>query len=288
MNIKEFKAYARDRLASSLEQPEQRFLVSALLAHFAGIPNYWYHTHEEHTLPPAAEKALLKAVDQATLGRPLQYILGFVHFGNCRIGVDERVLIPRPETEEMWDRARHIPGLVLDACTGSGCLAIALKKARPLANVYAFDLSRDALDVASQNAALNQVKVHFFLADLTDISGVEEAAQEAGLQKQTASLLISNPPYVTESQKKGMSGRVLSFEPHRALFVTDNDPLCHYRQLAALGSRLLCSEGTLMAEINEDFGREAGLLLQQAGYRGVQVHKDLNEKNRIIEARWVP
>ncbi|HPJ82970.1 MAG: peptide chain release factor N(5)-glutamine methyltransferase [Bacteroidales bacterium] len=288
MNIREFKAYARERLASSLEQPELRFLVSALLAHFAGIPNYWYHTREEHILPPTAEKALLKAVDQATQGRPLQYILGFVHFGNCRIGVDERVLIPRPETEEMWDRARHIPGVVLDACTGSGCLAIALKKGRPVTNVYAFDLSRDALEVASQNAALNQAEVHFFLADLNDIPGVEEAVAGAGLEKQAVGLLISNPPYVTESQKKGMSRRVLSFEPHSALFVPDKDPLIHYRQLAALGSRFLCSGGTLMAEINEYFGRETGRLLQQAGYSEIRVHRDLNEKNRIIEARWVP
>ena len=288
MNIKEFKAYARDRLAPSVEQPELRFLVSALLSHFAAIPNYWYHTHEDHLLSPAVAGELLQAVDQAAQGKPLQYILGFVHFGNCRIGVDERVLIPRPETEEMWDRARYITGPVLDACTGSGCLAIALKKGRPQTNVYAFDLSSDALDVASQNAALNQAQVHFFRADLTDVPGLEEAALKAGLEKQTVGLLISNPPYVTESQKKEMSPRVLSYEPHSALFVLDENPLCHYRHLAALGSRFLCSGGTLMAEINENFGREAALLFQQAGFKEVLVHKDLNEKNRILSALWVP
>ena len=287
MNIKEFKDYAREHLAPSLEKPELRFLVSALLAHFAGIPNYWYHTHEDHLLSPAVAGELLQAVDQAVQGRPLQYILGFVHFGNCRIAVEERVLIPRPETEEMWDRARHIHGVVLDACTGSGCLAIALKKDRPGTSVHAFDLSPAALEVATGNALLNQTEVHFFQADLSCIDGVEKAAAEAGLEKHTVGLLISNPPYVTESQKKGMSRRVLSYEPHSALFVPDSDPLCHYRQLALLGNRFLCHGGTLMAEINEDFGREVCLLMEQAGYAAVELHRDLHEKNRIISARWV-
>lgn len=287
MNIKEFKEYARLRLGSSRERPELRFLISALLAQLAGVPNYWYHTREDYVISSHAEETLLQAVDQAALGKPLQYILGWVPFGDCRIRVDQRVLIPRPETEEMWHRAKNIPGIVLDACTGSGCLAIALKKKRPETPVYAFDISRDALDLAAENAALNGVDVRFFRADLSDLSQVEKNAMSAGLEKHSLGLLIANPPYVTEKEKQEMSREVLCFEPHQALFVPDHDPLYHYRQLAILGRHYLKSGGKFLAEINQAYGREIRLLIRKEGYRDIQVHKDLNEKKRFIKAMWV-
>lgn len=287
MNIREFKEYARSRLKSSHERPELRFLVGALLSHLANVPHYWYHTREDHVISPDVEKALLQAIDQAALGKPLQYILGYVSFGDCRIKVDRRVLIPRPETEEMWYKAKNIPGIVLDACTGSGCLAIALKKKRPGTPVFAFDISQDALDLAIENAALNEVEVSFFRADLLNFSRVEQAALSIGLHKHSIGLLVANPPYVTEKEKKEISTGVLSFEPHHALFVPDHNPLCYYRQLAVLGRLYLKSQGRLLVEINQAYGKEICSLMREEGYKDIRLHKDMNEKDRFIEAMWV-
>ncbi|MDD2538712.1 MAG: HemK/PrmC family methyltransferase [Bacteroidales bacterium] len=284
MNIREFKQYALNRLGTSAERPEIRFLVTALLEELAGVPRYGYHTMEDRVLNPAIEKTLTGAIDQAALGKPLQYILGFVRFAGCRIKVDERVLIPRPETEEMWHLATRFEGIVVDACTGSGCLAVAFKKKRPATAVYAFDVSEEALALATENAVGNGVDVRFFRADLNDLQAVREAAEKAGLKTRTAGLLISNPPYVREKEKTGMSVRVLSYEPHLALFVPDDDPLVYYRALARLGRVLLSREGTLLAEINESMGDELLSLMSREGYASVHIHKDMNEKNRFIEA----
>ena len=159
MNIRAFKSYAKARLEKTREAPEIRVIISSLLAEFAGIPHYWYHTQEDHVLSADAEHLLLEAISRAATGEPLQYILGYVKFGACRIAVDNRVLIPRPETEELWARAKQTDGSILDACTGSGCLAVALKKANPVKSVFAFDLSAGALELARKNAVDNRTDV---------------------------------------------------------------------------------------------------------------------------------
>ena len=287
MNIKEFKAFAKARLENSREAPEIRVITSSLLAEFAGIPHYWYHTQEDHVLSAGAENTLLEAVDQVAFGKPLQYVLGYVKFGECRIAVNENVLIPRPETEELWNRVKHLDGSILDACTGSGCLAVALKKAAPGNSVYAFDISHGALELAQKNAADNQTDVFFFQADLTDLKGFDKAALGAGLKKNSLGLITANPPYVTEKEKSGMSDGVLSFEPHQALFVPDRDPLLFYKPLASAGRMYLKKGGVLFAEINEMYGHEISLLMRETGYTDVRIHKDLFEKNRFVEAKWI-
>jgi release factor glutamine methyltransferase len=287
MNIKEFKSYAKARLEKAREAPEIRVVISSLLAEFAGIPHYWYHTQEDHVLAAGAEKALVEAVSRAAAGEPLQYILGYVTFGECRIAVNEQVLIPRPETEELWNRAKQVEGAVLDACTGSGCLAVALKKASPCRPVFAFDISPGALELAQKNAAYNQAGVTFFQADLTDPDGLEQAANRAGLKTNSLGLITANPPYVMEKEKKFMKDGVLSFEPHTALFVPGKDPLYFYRPLASLGRMYLKKGGILLAEINEMYGHEISLLMREAGFSDIRIHKDLFEKNRFVEAKWI-
>jgi release factor glutamine methyltransferase len=287
MNIREFKSYAKARLEKDREAPEIRVVISSLLAKFAGIPYYWYHTQEDHVLSADAENSLLEAVSQAAAGKPLQYILGYVTFGECRIAVNEQVLIPRPETEELWNRAKQLEGDILDACTGSGCLAVALKKATPIKTVFAFDISSGALEVAQKNAADNQVDVSFFRADMTDLNGLAKAAERAGLKTNSLGLVTANPPYVTEKEKASMSEKVLSFEPHTALFVPDEYPLLFYRPLASLGKKYLKKGGLLIAEINELFGKEIALLMREAGYSDIRIHKDLFKKNRFVEAKWI-
>ncbi|HKM30915.1 MAG: peptide chain release factor N(5)-glutamine methyltransferase [Bacteroidales bacterium] len=289
MNIKEFKAYAILRLKDQYEPPGLQLFISTLLQEMAEIPGHWYYTKETYVPHPEKLKSLMFAVDQAAAGKPLQYILGQVVFGGCSIKVDRRVLIPRPETEQLWDKARRTAtGPILDACTGSGCLAVALKKEKPQVPVFAFDINPNALELARENAVLNKTDVCFFQADIADTDAVEAAAIRAGLKKGTTDLLVSNPPYVTEKEKEQMLHRVLAFEPAEALFVPDADPLVHYRPLALLGSRFLRPGGTLLAEVNEAYGEELRRLFVQSGYSEVLVEKDLNEKDRFIHARWVP
>jgi len=287
MNIREFKAFAKARLGQTREAPEIRVIVSSLLANFAGVPHYWYHTEEDHVLSPAAEKVLLEAVRQAAQGKPLQYILGYVTFGECRIAVNEHVLIPRPETEELWNMAKQTNGDILDACTGSGCLAVALKKADPQRKVFAFDVSLSALELAKKNAVDNNVNIELFPADLNDLNGLEQAAGRVGLKKRYLGLITANPPYVTQREKEQMAHGVLAFEPHLALFVPDEDPMQFYRPLATLGSLYLKNGGILLAEINEKFGQEVSLLMQDTGYTDIRIHKDLHKKNRFVEAKWI-
>lgn len=296
MNIKYFKEYAALRLGRQYKTPELQFFIGSLLEGIAGIPRYAYYTREEDVLDNQQRKALLFAVDQAAAGKPLQYILGSVVFGNCRIKVDKRVLIPRPETEELWSRASKIAGRVLDAGTGSGCLAIALKKERPDYDVFAFDSSAGALDLAKENAVLNNVEVYFFHARMENDDGqettegtekagkVETAAAQVGLEAETVDLLVSNPPYVTEKEKEQMLHRVLAFEPAEALFVPNEDPLVHFRALASLGVRFLRPRGVLLAEINEAYGSDVGQLFEERGYTQVQIHKDLHKKDRFVQA----
>ncbi len=287
MTIREFKSYAKVRLEKDREAPEMRVIISSLLAEFAGIPHYWYHTQEDHVLSTDAEKALMEAISQAAAGKPLQYILGYVKFGECRIAVNEQVLIPRPETEELWNRAKQMEGDILDACTGSGCLAVALKKADPLRKVFAFDVSPEALELAGKNAVGNQVDIDLFLADLNDLNGLEQAADRVGLKKRSLGLITANPPYVTEREKEQMAHGVLAFEPHLALFVPDEDPMQFYRPLAALGSLYLKNGGIFLTEINEKYGQGVSLLMRDTGYTDIRIHKDLHEKNRFVEAKWI-
>ncbi|NLA16310.1 MAG: peptide chain release factor N(5)-glutamine methyltransferase [Bacteroidales bacterium] len=286
MNIKIFKEYAAIRLKDQYEAPALQLFISSLLDGIASIPGYWYYTHEDYLLGPEELRPLMIAVDQAAAGRPLQYILGQVTFGGCQIQVDERVLIPRPETEQLWQMAVSFAnGTVLDACTGSGCLAIALKNAVPHTSVFAFDNNYDVLEVAKKNALLNTTNVRFFQADLSDTEGMSTAANRMGLTGGVVNLLVSNPPYVTEKEKEHMKHHVLIFEPDEALFVPNEDPLVHYRHLADVGKHFLRPQGVLLVEINEAYGEELCRLFEQKGYTQIQLHKDFHGKDRFIRAR---
>lgn len=294
MNIKEFKKQASILLNGLYEPPELRQTVNALFRELARIPSYWYHTEEEHVFDPVTEQALLRALERLSQGEPIQYVLGYVTFGGCRIEVDSRVLIPRPETEELLGHI--IPTLtagvrVLDACTGSGALAVALKKAIPQApmtshisaEVFACDLSDPALAVARQNALQNHAPVSFFKTDVLDTAGFVAAAAEAGIQPATLDCMVSNPPYVTEKEKALMSSRVLDHEPSLALFVPDSDALCFYRALSSAGKILLKKGGCLWVEINEAYGAQTQNVIMSDNFSSAKLHKDFLGKDRFLE-----
>ncbi|WP_070138476.1 peptide chain release factor N(5)-glutamine methyltransferase [Crocinitomix algicola] len=209
---------------------------------------------------------------------PIQYILGSTYFYNAKILVNQHTLIPRPETEELVDLILKENGpkkTLLDIGTGSGCIPIALKKERSDWEITGLDISHEAILLASETAEINSVKVNFInkniLIDNLDVSG-------------NFDIIVSNPPYVLESDKKNMSDNVLNYEPHLALFVDDNSPLLFYERIADIGQIKLNKDGKLYFEIHENFGRETKLMLESKGYSNVNIHKDLQGKDRMISA----
>jgi release factor glutamine methyltransferase len=229
---------------------------------------------------------LFKIHEKLIQGIPLQYILGETEFYDLIVKVNQSVLIPRPETEELVDWAlitsRIINGetevlKLLDIGTGSGCIAISIKKYIPLADITAIDISEAALNIARQNADLNQVEINFIQDDIFKPTNLE-------LINSKYDLILSNPPYVTEAEKDQMLDNVLNHEPHIALFVPDNDPLVFYRAIADFALNHLKINGFLFLELNEKFGKETINLLKEKGFKEIDLRQDMGGKDRMIRA----
>ena len=209
---------------------------------------------------------------------PLQYIEGKVHFHGRDFRVGPGVLIPRPETEELVEQIRKeaCPGAhLLDIGTGSGCIAVTLALEVPGAHVEAWDVSAEALTVARDNSLRLGAHVDFRQCDVLTCQTEKEAVFD---------IIISNPPYVTESERAALSPNVLLYEPAEALFVPDDDPLLFYRHIAQLGQKLLRPGGKLYFEINQAFGQETACLLQEQGYTDIRIGKDLSGNDRFATA----
>lgn len=217
---------------------------------------------------------------------PMQYILGEAWFCGLKLKVTPDVLIPRPETEELveWiiDDISHsnLKLRLLDIGTGSGCIAIALKKRLPNVEVWAMDVSNSALELAKQNAALNKVDVNFIQGDILNAS--------ANFINQSAlfDCVVSNPLYVLQSEKQTMKTNVLEHEPHVALFVNDWDPLLFYKAIINYSSRNLSRNGKLFFEVNEAKALEVSSLLQNNNFAAIEIKKDLSGKERMIKGAW--
>jgi release factor glutamine methyltransferase len=208
---------------------------------------------------------------------PVQYVLESTEFYGLSFKVNQSVLIPRPETEELveWiclENDRSKPVKMLDIGTGSGCIAISLKKNFPLGEVDAFDISPEALDVAGENAKLNQVNVNFREIDIFNPPAFNKKWD----------LIVSNPPYVPESEKSEMHRNVTDYEPSLALFVPDDDPLRFYRTIANFARKNLTIGGKLYFEIHYQSGNEMLDLLAQCGFRQLTLKKDISGKDRMI------
>jgi release factor glutamine methyltransferase len=210
---------------------------------------------------------------------PIQYILGNATFYGRLFQVDNRVLIPRQETEELVDwiiKSENGNSTILDLGCGSGIIAISLALQMKDAFISACDVSTDALDVTAINAKRLSASLNIFLFDILDDDAV---------LPQKYQIIVSNPPYVREQEKLMMSRNVLDFEPSLALFVPDHDPLLYYKRIAILARKYLCEGGSLYFEINEYFGSELSKVLQDTGFYSIQLKNDLNGKNRMIRAK---
>jgi release factor glutamine methyltransferase len=214
-------------------------------------------------------------------GEPMQYVLGVTEFYGLPFYVNPSVLIPRPETEELveWALAsvndQSAAGRIIDIGTGSGCIAISLKKNLPGFTVSAIDISAEALNTAKQNAKLNDVDIQFIEADILNFT-----AQISQLKSQ---IIISNPPYVTLHDKSLMHTNVTDFEPHTALFVPENDPLIFYKAIADYAVNNLSPNGLLFFEINESLGNETVQLLTDKGFKNIELRKDISGRDRMVK-----
>jgi len=216
---------------------------------------------------------LHKIIKDLKTNKPLQYILGKTEFYGLELKVNKHTLIPRPETEELvdWILQEDFES-ALDIGTGSGCISISLAK-NSSAKISAMDISVEALKIAKENSGNNQVIIDFIQKDILKADTLPEV-----------DLIVSNPPYVLNSEKVKMKDNVLEFEPSLALFVEDDNPLVFYKKIAELAFKSLNVNGKLFFEINEQFGNEIMSILSQTGFVHIELKKDVNDKERMIRA----
>ncbi len=225
-----------------------------------------------------------KIIDRLNTHEPIQYILGETEFYGRRFLVNDSVLIPRPETEELVkyvvDKTLRTqnskPRTLLDIGTGSGCIAISLAKELPNFRVSAYDISEKALETAKKNAELNKADVTFEKIDILNPSFT--------IHHSPFTIIVSNPPYVTKQEIDRMQKNVLDFEPHLALFVEDSEPLIFYEAIANFAFNNLTDNGLVAVEINETLGEETANVFKRKGFSEVEIIKDIHQKDRFVSA----
>ncbi len=271
--MKEILQRIEGALGGRYAAAELESIKKALCLEYLGISAVSFYTKEKVS---ANTGKLDKALARLAAGEPLQYVIGSTPFCGLTFKVDGRVLIPRPETAELVDWVAQDAaqsGALLDVGTGSGCIAISLAHRLPGWMVQGWDISDGALEVARENSRQNGTEVEFRNVDILN------AEQDCRFD-----VIVSNPPYVMESEKGQMEDTVLDYEPHLALFVSDSDPLVFYRAIAAFGRRTLNTGGRLYFEINPLLVEEMKEMLMGAGYRDLEVRNDIFGKPRMIKA----
>jgi release factor glutamine methyltransferase len=278
--IKDIRFYISSELGILYNEQEARAIADLLIKAVLKITKLPQLYDNEFII---SEKDVLKIIDYTNslkTGEPVQYVVGETSFYNCTIKVNNSTLIPRPETEELVDiiikENREYEGNIIDLGTGSGCIAIALAVNLPHAKITGVDISEEALKIARINSGLNNTSVSFIKGDILDseITGLPEAG-----------IIVSNPPYVRESEKVLMAGNVLNFEPHQALFVTDSDPLIYYKAILKIAEKVLLPRGSLYFEINEAMGSPMKQLLKENSYSEYEIVMDLNDRERMIKCK---
>jgi len=285
--VRDCRKYYAGELEKIYGSDEANALIMILLEHYFNIDRVKIAMDPELRLSESEMLTLHFAVKELLKNKPVQYIIGETEFCGMRFLVDENVLIPRPETEEMVnmivsrrDKACFVrTGCdVLDIGTGSGCIAISLAKLLKDSAVTAVDVSEKALEVAKKNAETNEVNVTFIKDDILN-------PQNRDLLNGQFDIIVSNPPYVCESEKSEMHANVLDYEPSTALFVSDNDPLVFYRKILEFAQKALKPNGEVWFEINEKYGNEMLELCHKMGFKHSEIIKDFRDRDRILKAR---
>ncbi len=273
----------RTELKAVFPDQETDQILCLLFEAWMGWSKAKIHLEMDASVPGAEMKNFLKALEELKTGKPVQYIIGMVSFADVHLKVAPGVLIPRPETEELVEwiyrdhkQLQYRDFSLLDIGTGSGCIPISLAKRFPELVATGIDISESALKIAAENADTSHCKVIFQQADILSIDSWHHFG--------TFDIIVSNPPYIPEDEKRMMAKNVLGFEPHSALFVPDKDPLKFYRAIVAFAIIHLARPGFLYFEIHEKYGKPVRELLQTAGYEKVVIGKDFHGKDRYARA----
>ena len=267
-------------------------MVYSCLETIAGTRRHTHIVEPDFEVTDDVAVEALRAFERMAAGEPLQYVMGYADFYSRQFRVTPDVLIPRPETELLCRevvtslRSCQMPAplKVLDLCTGSGCIAWTLALEMPGAEVTAVDISDGALSVASTQDFAEEVGRTGAIAPEFIKTDVLAGPAMAGFTGRY-DILVSNPPYVMDKEKEFMRSNVLDYEPHLALFVSDNDPLIFYQAIAGWATVLLKPDGCGIVEINEALGAETAALFESAGFRDVEIVKDLSDRERFVSFR---
>lgn len=277
MNLEEFYKLIQVKLDRKFDKNEVEEFFFRLIDHYCQVDRLKYILNSKLELNKIEEVNLVRSIKFLEKESPIQYITGQTQFMGMNFTVNKNVLIPRPETEELvrWIvQDLHSNKRVLDIGTGSGCIATSLSKLMDNCIVFGWDISSDALDIASKNSKNNSVNVKY---DLVDITNEKQCSEKFDI-------IVSNPPYVTQDDKLLMSKNVISYEPHIALFVKENDPLFFYNKILNFSKKNLISNGTIYFEINENFSKQVNKLLKKEGFHDIIVRKDFRGKYRMVKA----
>lgn len=274
--IKDITLYLREELSGLYPETEITAFANIIKSRFR-FTNLQMYAFPESPVTHKQTEEIVRICRELKTGKPIQYIIGETSFYNCTIKVDSSTLIPRPETEELVDliirENRGFTGSLLDIGTGSGAIAIALAVNMPGCAVTGTDISESALEAARKNAALNNASVTFTMSDIFDFKPGTFPGTD---------IIVSNPPYVRESEKIKMGKNVLDFEPPSALFVPDSDPLKFHTAILEIARNILVPNGKVYFEINEALGKEMTELLVSGDYSEIRLIDDINGKNRFI------
>lgn len=292
MTYKEFITDSIDELSDLYSYSEAKAISVRILTHVLDIIEYEYIVEPNTIIPKSFRDKLIASRQELSEGKPIQYVLGYEYFAGHKFILNEHVLIPRPETEELFrliveenKNLAYNSIRIFDVCTGSGVLAHSLAAFFKNSEVFACDISQDALKVAEgqqifideSGRVKSENRPHFFQCDILDsLPDVEEI-----------DILVSNPPYVLESEKDFMRPNVLEYEPHIALFVPDSDPLRYYAALSDIASNSLKSGGVAYFEINESFSSEIRTFFESKGFSNVEILTDIYGKYRFVKfVKW--
>jgi release factor glutamine methyltransferase len=284
MKVREIRILFQQALSSMYEEEELEEILFLAMESVKGFSKTDSAMQADVDLSEKETQEFEKIIRELKTHKPIQYITGYSWFYGMKLLVNENVLIPRPETEELvtliveQNKSVNSKLKILDIGTGSGCIAIALKKKFPEAEVTALDISADALAVAKANAKAQHVHIHFIQQDMLQ-------PQTLKLEPGTEfDIIVSNPPYVLHSDKPTLHERVIQYEPHLALFADEKDDLVYYLSIADYAFQFLTKGGQLFLEIHHLKGREVKQLLNNSGFIDIEVKKDMSGKDRIVKA----
>lgn len=291
MLLKQYKSHFFDALKNSQDEQEIEsffFILTEYLHNLKRVDVALYPNFELSDYEVEKWNVILAQLQQE---KPIQYITGEAWFYGLKFEVNENTLIPRPETEELveWiiesqkskEQSQKLE--ILDIGTGTGCIPISLKANLTQSNVFAIDVSEKALEVAKRNAELNKVEINFIQANILEVEDLSKLPSSIVHYPSSYNIIVSNPPYVRNLEKQEIKKNVLDYEPHLALFVEDNDALLFYRKIAQLALKNLAPNGLLFFEINQYLGKETVELLQNLGFKNIELRKDFYGNDRMIK-----